>query len=544
MLLVTIGGIFIFSALIGVLNSGLGARLEQLRKGRSTVLEHDHTIIFNWSPSIFDVIQDLVIANESRRRPRIVIMAERDKVEMEDEIASKIPDLKNTRIICRSGEPTALFDIGIVNPNDARSIIILSPDGDEPDSQVIETILALVNGPDRRAAPFNIANEIRDLASVEVARVVGGNEVQPILADDLIARVVVQSTRQPGLAAVFTELLDFEGCEIYVSDQPALVGKTFGDAVMSFHGSSMIGLCDKKRAISLNLPADSVIPEGAKAIVIAEDDELISVTPAPLSKAALARVVSPTERAAERTLLIGWNRRAPIIAHELSRYVGAGSVLTIAADIPELDELIVSAAPGTDVLRIETRRIESSRQADIVALDPTSYDHIIVLGCSDHMSAQAADTRTLVTLLHLRRIADQVGAQIDVVSEMIDVRNRELARVTRVEDFVVSNRLVSLMLARASENPYLEAIFNDLLDEEGSEISLRPAYNHVEIGAPTTFYDLVEYVLRRGEIAIGQHRPSLTDDSGRGLSGVVINLTRSSVTFYHADDRVIILART
>ncbi len=106
MLLVTIGGIFIFSALIGVLNSGLESRLDQLRKGRSTVLETDHTIIFNWSPSIFDVIGELVIANESRRRPRIVIMADRDKVEMEDEIAGKIGDLKNTRIICRSGEPT------------------------------------------------------------------------------------------------------------------------------------------------------------------------------------------------------------------------------------------------------------------------------------------------------------------------------------------------------------------------------------------------------------------------------------------------------
>ena len=76
-----------------------------------------------------------------------------------------------------------------------------------------------------------IAAEIRDVANAEIARVVGGGEVQLVLADDLIARIMVQSTRQPGLSGVYTELLDFDGCEIYAAEQPALTGKTFGEAV-------------------------------------------------------------------------------------------------------------------------------------------------------------------------------------------------------------------------------------------------------------------------------------------------------------------------
>ena len=87
-LMVTLAGIFIFSTLIGVLSSGIESKLDELRKGRSTVLEQDHTVILNWSASIFDVINELVVANRSRRKPRIVIMSTRDKVEMEDEIAS------------------------------------------------------------------------------------------------------------------------------------------------------------------------------------------------------------------------------------------------------------------------------------------------------------------------------------------------------------------------------------------------------------------------------------------------------------------------
>ena len=45
MLVVTFGGIFIVSILIGVLTTGIEGKLEQLRKGRSFVAEQGHTVI-------------------------------------------------------------------------------------------------------------------------------------------------------------------------------------------------------------------------------------------------------------------------------------------------------------------------------------------------------------------------------------------------------------------------------------------------------------------------------------------------------------------
>ena len=208
MLAVTIAGIFVVSTLIGILSSGIEGKLEDLRKGRSKVLESDHTIILNWSPSIFDIISELSIANLSRKKPRIVIMADMDKVEMEDEIAAKVPNLRNTRVICRSGDPTDLYDLALVSPQTSRSIIVLSPESEDverndPDSQVVKTILALINDPARRASPYRIAAEIRDAKNAELARTVGGAEVQLVLADDLIARIVVHSSRQSGLSAVY-----------------------------------------------------------------------------------------------------------------------------------------------------------------------------------------------------------------------------------------------------------------------------------------------------------------------------------------------------
>ena len=545
MLSVTVAGIFVVSALIGVLSTGLEGKLDELRKGRSLVLEQDHTIIFNWSPSIFDVISELVIANESRKRPRIVVMSDKDKVEMEDEIAAKVPDTKNTRIICRSGDPTDLYDIGIVNPQTARSIVILSPPSEDPDSCVIKTILALINDPGRREEPYLIAAEIRESRNAEIARVVGGSEVQLVLADDLLSRIVAQSMRQPGLSAVYTELLDFDGCEIYTADQPELVGKTFGEAIFSYETSTLIGICGADGTVSLNPPMDMKIEEGMKAIVIAEDDSEIEVKERGAPTELRGPPPPPAAQAPpERTLMLGWNRRGPMIALELSRYVAPGSTLTIAADTPELEEEFGHLALAGDNLSVDMKRIDTGRRAEIEALDPTGYDHVLVLGYSDHMAAQPADTRTLVTLLHLRRIGEDAKKTINVVSEMIDVRNRELAEVARIDDFVVSNKLVSLMLAQASENEHLEEIFRDLLDEEGSEICLRPAADYVTLGETLSFYEVTEAARRRGEVAIGHHIPaSASADDARRMGGIVINVSKAEPLSYGPNDRIIVLAR-
>ena len=143
-LLVTIVGLLIFGAFIGTLVTGMDARLERLRQGRSVVLETDHTLILGWSERIFVILSELSIANESRKRPSIVILAEQPKPEMEDAIREQVPDMRNTHVVCRTGSPVSASDLELVNHRDARSVIVLGADGDEdPDADVIKTLLAL-----------------------------------------------------------------------------------------------------------------------------------------------------------------------------------------------------------------------------------------------------------------------------------------------------------------------------------------------------------------------------------------------------------------
>ncbi|KAF0170701.1 MAG: hypothetical protein FD162_3419 [Rhodobacteraceae bacterium] len=534
MLVVTVAGIFIFSTLIGVLSAGIEDKLSELRKGRSRVIESDHTIILNWSPSIFDILGELAIANDSVRKPRIVIMADKDKVEMEDEIAAKAPALGRTKIICRSGDPTDLQDLQITNPQTCRSAIILSPDSENPDAAVIKTIVALVNDPDRRAEPYRIAAEIRDDKNISIARAVGRGQAQLILADDLISRIMVHSSRESGLSAVYTELLDFDGSEIYAVAQPKLTGMTFGQALLAYDHCVLIGLCDAAGKVTVHPAMDRVIAADDLAVLIAEDDSAIKPRAA-LAEPDTAAITTRAERPhlPENGLILGWNRRGPMIVHEMSRLVAPGSRLTIAAEsqwLPEADFLPLDG----DNLTVTIQRIETTQADDLNGLDLGQFDHVLVLGYSDDLPAQTADTHTLVTLLQLRHLADTQALSLNVVSEMIDVRNRKLAEVTRADDFVVSNKLVSLMLAQASENEHITAIFDDLLDAEGSEIHTKPITDFILPGSSVDFVTLTHAARLVGYVAIGY---ALADGSVR------VNPPKSEKRSFGAGDRLVVLSR-
>ena len=115
MLFTTFAGLFVVSALIGIINTGIEGKLTTLRKGRSRVIEDGHTVILGWSQQVFTVVQELVIANANQRAGRIVILADRDKVEMEDEIHLRVPDTGRTRVVCRSGSPVDIDDLEIAS---------------------------------------------------------------------------------------------------------------------------------------------------------------------------------------------------------------------------------------------------------------------------------------------------------------------------------------------------------------------------------------------------------------------------------------------
>ena len=344
MLFVTLGGIFVVSALIGVLNNGLEAQMDRLRKGRSQVLETNHTLVLGWSSQIFTVLNELMIANENQNNARIVVLADKDKVEMEDEIRERVEVRGKTRIICRNGSPIDPNDLEIASPHAAKSIIVLPPENEDPDTDVIKTVLAITNNPKRRAEKYHIVTQIRHAKNMNVLKMVGVNDnVQAVLTGDLIARIVAQTSRQSGLSVVYTELMDFGGDEIYFKHEPALTGKTFGEALLAYEDSALMGIRKADGKIRLSPAMDTRIESGDQIFALSADDDTIRLSGPdliPIDEAVIRSSRKPLKPKPEKCLILGWNRSGTTIVHELDNYVAKDSQVTVVADVYNIEKQI------------------------------------------------------------------------------------------------------------------------------------------------------------------------------------------------------------
>lgn len=543
MLLVTLGGIFIVSTLIGILASGISSKLDELRKGHSFVIETGHTLLLGWSEKIFPIISELIIANENQKRPVIVILASKDKVEMEDEIKIRIPNTKNTRVICRSGSTIDSSDLEIVNPQEAKSIIILAEENSDPDICVIKSILALTNNPDRKKEPYHIVAEISDHENREVAEMIGSGEVTLVHTEDLISRVIAQSCRQSGLSIVYTELLDFDGDEIYFQHENGLTGKSFKEAVMSYEDSSVIGLNLADGRVIVNPPMDTILKDGDEIVAISKDDDTIKLSG--ISSYEIDEPAFSTGKEVvpdiEHTLILGWNCKASAIIRELDNYLASGSTMTVVADGTNAEEVIKGLNKSLKNQEITYLGGNISDRKMLDSLELERFNHIILLCYSDSMPEEDADSKTLITLLHLRNIEEKTGHDFSIVSEMMDIRNKELAEVTEADDFIISNKLISLMLSQLSENRQLKAVFDDLFDAEGSEIYVKPVTDYVIPGKQVNFYTLCESAARKGQIAIGYRINEFSHNVERAY-GVVVNPKKSAMITFTDKDKLIVIA--
>lgn len=538
----TLCGIFLISILIGTISSGIDEKLEELKKGRSKVLESNHTLILGWSEKVFSIIREIVEANENQKKPCIVILADKNKIEMEDEILAKVDDFKNTKIIIRSGSPLETSDIAVVNPNSARSIIVLGNEESNTDTYVIKSVLALTNGKDRKKEPYNIIGEIKDLKNMEAAELVGNNESIFVLSSDLISRITAQTCRQSGLSVVYSELLQFEGDEIYFQNQPELAGKTYKEVVFSYEDSAVIGIRTSEGQVFINPPMNTVFNLGDSVIAISEDDDTIKLsgkTNFDINQDLFNRVELQT-KGIEKTLILGWNDKGGSIIEELDNYVTYGSTVTVLADVVGIESQISGINSNLENQKISLIIGNINDRTTLLNIKPEAYDHIVLLSYKN-MNIQESDAKTLICLLHLRNLSDKAGKDFSIVSEMLDIRNRDLAIVAKADDFIVGDNLISLMLSQLSENKDLKKVYDILFAAEGSEIYLKPINGYLKTGESVNFYNILESAAQLNETAIGYRQSALSSDFEEHF-GVKINPSKSKKIQFSSEDFIIVVA--
>jgi Trk K+ transport system NAD-binding subunit len=536
MLVITIGGIFIVSSLVGVLATGLNVKLEELRKGRSRVVEQGHVVVLGWSDQLTTIVAELT---KTGQRECVTILANRDKVEMEDEIHARVGRTGRLRVVCRRGDPTVPGDLKIIRPDQASVILVPTPAGDDADIHLIKVLLSLHHMSWPAGRPPVVAT-VADSTNMPAAVLAGGPGVHLVDAEDITARLLVQSRRHPGLSAVCHELLTFDGNEIYMCTEPGLVGTTYGEALLAYRTAVLIGLRHATGTVALNPPSHTLIQSGDELIVVAVDQASIARagTPLPVVEAAISTRARPPD-AAEPTLILGWNDRGPTIVSLLDAYLPAGSTIHVAATRAGT-EIAETLRPMRN-LAVTTSQCDPTSRAGLQALDPNRYEHVMVLA-DDGFSGYHADSRTLVTLLHLRDMKERGGDSYGIVSELNDDANRSLAQITRADDFVVSTKLISLLVTQIAKNQHLTEVFAELLDPTDADIFLEPADGYIVPGAEANFATVIEAARRRGETAIG-YRQQVFAHVGP-LYGVVLNPDKTEPLTLTEADRIVVIGKS
>ncbi len=548
----TLSGVLLFALLIGFVSDSVQEKIGDLRKGKSHVVEHDHSLILGFNARALHIINELAEANESRGDSCIVILSEQDKENVIDELIGEFgrPKVRTTRIVVRAGSAFVPYDLRNVSAHLARSIIVLADDGEsQGDVRVVKSVLALTRGLGMPLQGYVVA-ELSDIDHRDVLTSLGSKQLEIVVAREFLARLLVQTARQTGLAQVYAMLLSFSGDEFYLVDVPsAFAGKTFDEAHLSVPQGVIVGYVSKQRKegqprhVHVNPRGDTVLQVGDRLVILLEDDS-VGIVPRRLKTTGSLPQFSnhPIVLKQEHIVILGFHNELGSMLLELDRYVAEGSKATVISslDSETIGRQLARFVNQLSNLKVETIEGDPTKKRDIELVCAKGFHSAIVLtDTSEARDPDDTDARTLMSVLLVRSLAE---GNPRIISEIRNPKTKELATVADVTDFVVSDELVSGLLAQVSENRELCELWDDLCSADGSEIYLKPASRYLAPSETVTFADLMARARQRNEIAIGYKLARLERQADKAY-GITLNPhDKESPLLIGVEDRVIVIA--
>ncbi len=545
-------GLIIFSMLVAFITTQLEEMLYKLRKGKSKVIESGHSLILGWNERVNDIVHELILANESEKDAAIVIMSDVDKEEMDDEINNAFPDTKTSRIITRTGSPSSLSDLKRVNAGEARSAIVLAScsDGADPvdqstsDSRTIKSILALqaLNG------ELPIIGEIFSATKRELIDGFESDQIIALDSWDILGKILVQTSLTSGLEMVYNEMLSFDGCEVYFYG--AKWNNTpFYELAYHFVDGVPLGIRHEDGSLEVRPPQGTLMKEGDEIIILAQDDSSVRFSKKPLFSAQdLPYQEKRKEKQIEHQLILGWHSVAHILIREYSDYLKEGSLIDIMINNPsdEVVQSIEAFKKEYHFLNINLIPGDPMSREHLSAINPASYNNVIILNQNeDDYDPERVDSDTLVILLLLRQIMEKIepsDKKTKIITQVLNSENAELITQTNVDDFLISNKLITMIIAQLSEQPEIKAFYDDLFQEDGSEIYLKPAsYYFSSLPVEVNFMDIMKAASKRDEICLGVRVNELAHDPEANF-GVTLDPPKTERFTITEDDFLVVLS--
>ena len=545
-------GVILLSMLIGFITTALDTMLYDFRKGRGKVIENNHTIILGWNERVVDVVRELVLANESESKASVVILSNEDKEIMDSLITKRLTDTMTTEVITTQGDYANINELKRINLESARSIIILANCSESAtmdkkiasDVQSVKSILAIT-------ACQNGTNElpiITEIFTKEKRDIVSFFDDDNIIAIDswnIMGKLLIQTSLTSGLDTVYKEILSFDGCEIYFYEDD-WNNVLFSDLAYYMKDGIPLGVYSEDDGLVLRPPTDTVLNNGDSVVILAEDDSTIAYEnkqyyfPDREKKIIDKRL----EQHRKRILILGWHKVAEVFIEEATDYLLEGSDFDVMFNQPT-DELKTTIDEVTEEYSDFNIKLHDSNPLDLEKLEafnPNTYDTIVILSQSmKEESADKIDSDTLIILLLLRKVIKE-SDDIHIITQVLNSENQEIITQTNVDDFIISNKLITMILAQLSEEALMKTFYDDIFSEDGSEIYVKPATLYFDTFPQNiSFADAFFCAQQRDEICLGIRKGHLSRSLDDNF-GIKLNPEKDMALELNENDFLIVLS--
>lgn len=395
-------------------------------------------------------------------------------------------------MIVRSGNPSSYLSLKQVAADKASKILSLMDHTMSPEEALakqIRTILALKSQewPIEGSVIVQVANEgDKDL----IKSIYPNNEsttIEVVVIGDIVAKLMVQSAWEHGLAGVFGTMLGFDGDEFYFKQFRQLTGKTFREAYYRIPDAVVLGVYRKDGTCLLNPGWDYIIKKNEEVIVLAEDDDTFDCDDEPFFNYTAAAALSPQRYQQTKArlsassspitepcsaIIIGWNHNIGKLLTTIASTFPGGSDVTIFSDVSQairdktfaqLAEDGVADLRGIEIKHIVVNPEDMTRRTKLEKLQHWNARAIFMLA---DLVVEGDDTNVAV-LAQLQYIGktQECKYKFDPVVEMCENSTADHLKVTALDNLIHSSSLISQALAAVTYDPKVNQIYTEFFSK-------------------------------------------------------------------------------
>lgn len=420
----------------------------------------DHVLILNWNSKVAEILVDLMHKEDSIT---VLVLSNKDREYVQSHIQSAIrEDIKKNKLdlIVRKGDPYSRSELEDVCIFDAKSVVVMSEEGIDntmtnnyTQTDINALKLLLLVGSFKLRDKCNIVVEVEEYHSVGMleglthsVESLKNRFISAVSFNRKLGHILAQTIFHPRLASVYMDLFSFKGEEFYPTD-----------------------ICD----------IDEYLSKFTEGIPIVNYSKLYVLTSASKKLNTLRSKPYFTDRRLKQAKI------KP--QHKINLY--------IFGDSKKRDYLIENLNRVID--DNFSMKIHDDYSCDLIIKSKKNEENIVLILSDDKVREENYDANVFCTLIDINKHCKDDN--ISLITEILDPRNVNSIKDFKVKNAIISNQLISFIIAQMLNNAGSKEFFDNLLlldneEEEGFDLVIESVEDILDMKQDLTFESKTELV--------------------------------------------------